>query len=179
MSATPFGATVDTPRKTQGDIDVRHPSQEVSNVSVRPLGRRNGRSERPVLGSLQGRICLPTHPASTARKPSRVVRISPTDRSTALTPSLVRRIKIRQTECVTSSRCQTPASALKSKLTKSSITLDHREGPSPTGWPVRELNPAGEPNRITHPGSTRWPSPRDRRSRARPWGSPRDRRCHT
>ena len=88
-----------TPPAPQGRRRLGPPPRQGANRQVRPSAKRNGRSERPVFGSSSEDVCLPDAPG---RKGSQ-------------DPSLVRRIKIRPTACVTSSQCQTPVKTCPSK----------------------------------------------------------------
>src|SRR5919205_2244186 len=88
--------------------------------------------------------CL-THPASRARKASRLRRHDPT--ATRPKPSLVRRISIRQTECVTSSRCQTPASSPRASSRIPQNPWIRPAPAQPTGSPRRPIGGAGRDHR--------------------------------
>src|SRR5215217_1599948 len=98
MSAPLSGRRM-TPPAPQGRRRLGPPPRQGANRQVRPSAKRNGRSERPVFGSSSEDVCLPDAPG---RKGSQ-------------DPSLVRRIKIRPTACVTSSQCQTPVKTCPSK----------------------------------------------------------------
>src|SRR5215207_6269688 len=128
MSAPLSGRRM-TPPAPQGRRRLGPPPRQGANRQVRPSAKRNGRSERPVFGSSSEDVCLPDAPG---RKGSQ-------------DPSLVRRIKIRPTACVTSSQCQTPVKTRPSKPHEFQTSNNSRQDRRPANAAANSQGPRCSP----------------------------------